>query len=229
MIASLPGLRSAAASVRDAILDAAESRFAGSGFDGVSVREIAAAAGLKNQASLYHYFPAGKQAMYEAVLARGIGAVIELVAASERAGALQSDAVAAGAYLDRVLDVLVARPHLARLLQRASLDDNPFVRGAMPRLMQPLYALGVRILQDAGGPWQPSELPHLAAALYHVIFGYFADTSLLQALLPEDPRSVAAMARERLFIRKAVALLVGVPAPQDGPRVRGAGKEPNTA
>ena len=43
-------------STRDVILDAAERRFAERGFAGVSVREIAADAGLKNQASLYHHF-----------------------------------------------------------------------------------------------------------------------------------------------------------------------------
>ena len=43
-------------STRNAILDAAERRFAEYGFAGVSVREIAADAGLKNQASLYYHF-----------------------------------------------------------------------------------------------------------------------------------------------------------------------------
>jgi AcrR family transcriptional regulator len=217
-------------SMRDAILDAAEARFAGAGFDGVSVREIAADAGLKNQASLYHHFPGGKQAIYAAVLARGIDAITELVAASERAGSLRGDPAAASPYLDGVFDVLIARPHLARLMHRAALDDSPYARDAMPRMLQPLYALGVRILQDAGGPWQPSELPHLAAALYHLIFGYFADASLLQALLPEDPRSAPAVARQRLFIRKAVALLIGAAAPVAAPgTMLGAGKESHRA
>src|SRR5437773_7772671 len=82
-------LRSAAAraadsrSTRDLILDAAEARFAERGFAGVAVREIAADAGLKNQASLYHHFK-NKRAIYEAVLARGIEPLIALVAPNGR-------------------------------------------------------------------------------------------------------------------------------------------------
>ena len=65
-------------STRDIILDAAERRFAERGFAGVSVREIAADAGLKNQASLYHHFK-NKRALYEAVLARGLHPLIQVV------------------------------------------------------------------------------------------------------------------------------------------------------
>src|SRR5439155_1143503 len=57
-------------STRDVILDAAERCFAERGFAGVSTREIAAEAGLRNQASLYHHFT-DKRALYEAALARG--------------------------------------------------------------------------------------------------------------------------------------------------------------
>src|SRR5215467_5715978 len=65
-------------STRDHILDAAERRFAERGFAGVSMREIAADADLRNQASLYHHFR-DKRALYEAVLARGITPIIALV------------------------------------------------------------------------------------------------------------------------------------------------------
>ena len=65
-------------STRDAILDAAERRFAERGFAGVSVRQITADAGLRNQASLYHHFK-NKRAIYEAVLARGIAPIVALV------------------------------------------------------------------------------------------------------------------------------------------------------
>src|SRR3989442_1068849 len=65
-------------STRDAILDAAERCFADRGFAGVSMREIAAEAGLRNQASLYHHF-ADKRALYEATLARGVAPIVALM------------------------------------------------------------------------------------------------------------------------------------------------------
>src|SRR5215470_1701786 len=102
-------------STRDAILDAAERRFAARGFAGVSMREIAADADLRNQASLYHHFR-DKRALYEAVLARGITPIIALVGmagkswSADGSGALEPAAVEAG--LDRVLDYLEEHPNL---------------------------------------------------------------------------------------------------------------------
>src|SRR5215470_10744403 len=76
--------RRTVAPTRDVILDAAGRRFAERGFSGVSVREIAADAGLKNQASLYHHFR-DKRALYEAVLARGLEPILQMVAESRTA------------------------------------------------------------------------------------------------------------------------------------------------
>lgn len=189
---------------REALLDAAERRFAESGFAGASVRQIAADAGLRNQASLYHYFP-GKQQLYEAVIARGVDALLPLWAPGSGADLAST--------LDAVLDHLGAHPHLARLIQRAGLDDDPVVRAAVTRLLQPLYAAGVDVLRGAPGSWRPDELPHVAAGIYHLIFGYFANASLLQAVVGEDPQSASMLARQRRFLATAIALLLGgVPA-----------------
>jgi hypothetical protein len=111
--------------------------------------------------------------------------------------------------LDRMLDYLDEHPHLPRLIQRAALDDDRYLRGALGRLLRPLYAQGMRVLAGAA-PWEPAELPHLAAGLYHMIFGYFASAPLLEAVLPEDPRSPAALARQRRFLKVAVSQLLGV-------------------
>src|SRR5713226_7209068 len=123
-----------APSTRDAILDAAERRFAERGFAGVSMREIASEAGLKNQASLYHHFR-HKRALYEAVLARGIAPIIALVAESGQGGPAgergRLEPAVVEAVLDRVLDYLEEHSHLPRLIQRAGLDDNRYLRNAL--------------------------------------------------------------------------------------------------
>jgi AcrR family transcriptional regulator len=192
-----------AQSTRDLILDAAERRFAERGFAGVSVREIASDAGLKNQASLYHHFR-NKKALYEAVLTRGITPIVDMVAAGALKGDPSNDLA-----LDRVVDYLAEHPHLPRLIQRAGLDDNKHLRNSVTKLLQPLYTHGLRVLAGTGEHWDESEMPHLAAGLYHLIFGYFANATLLEAVLPENPHSAAAVARQRRFLKTAVARLLG--------------------
>ena len=191
---------------RDAILDAAEARFADGGLNGVSVREIAADVGLRNQASLYHYF-ANKHAIYEAVLERGIAAVTATFAGVPPSSRRAFD-VAAG--VDRMVDYLVEHPHLARLIQRAGLEGDAMVRDTVARIVQPLYSAGLQALGDSGAGWESDELPFLAAGLYHLVFGYFANAALLEAVLPADPRSDIVVAQQRRFLKKAMTRLLAV-------------------
>src|SRR5262245_8378430 len=197
----------AAPSTRDVILDAAEQCFGASGFAGVSMREIAALAGLRNQASLYHHFR-DKQDLYEAVLARGVGPLVALVAESTPGGAV--DVV-----LDRILDYLEEHPHLPRLIQRAGLDDARQLRSTLARFLRPLYAQGMKALGGRPGRWEPAELPHVAAGIYHLIFGYFASGALLELVTEQAPDSPAAVARQRRFLKRAISqLLGGLPPPR---------------
>jgi AcrR family transcriptional regulator len=218
--------RSDGSSTRDLILDAAERRFAERGFSGVSVREIAADAGLKNQASLYNHFR-NKRALYESTLARGLEPIATLVAARDQeATSVGLERQSLEAFLDRVLDYLEQHPHLPRLIQRAGLDDSRYLRNAATRLLRPLYAQGMRVLEGTSAPWEPAQLPQLAAGLYHLIFGYFANAGLLQAVVQGDPLSPVAVARQRRFLKTAVAQLLGVSAaPRNKRRNRSNGKE----
>jgi AcrR family transcriptional regulator len=199
----------AASGTREAILDVAARRFAASGFEGASVRDIAADAGLKNQASLYQYFR-DKRALYEATITRGLDSIVVRVAPSGVPGSERIGAHAGGsaAYLDSVIDYLIAHPYLARLIQGAGQDNSGFVRDALPRLLRPLYEEGVRVLSRADGRWSPEDVPHLAAGLYHLIFGYFANPTLMEAVLGGDPQSAEAVARQRRFLKIAVARLI---------------------
>src|SRR5262249_25715459 len=85
-----------------------------------------------------------------------------------------------------------------------------YFRSVLDRYLRPIYLEGLRVL-GAAGPWAPDQLPHLAIGLYHLIFGYFADTALLEMVLGENPRSPAAVTRQRRFLKAAVAQLLGVP------------------
>jgi AcrR family transcriptional regulator len=193
-----------ASSTREAIVEAAERRFADAGFAGTSMRDIASDAGLRNQASLYHYFD-DKQQLYEAVLQRAVDALVPLW---DGAGRAAPASLAAG--IDAVVDVLAAHPHLARLIERAGLEDDDDVRAAVSRLLRPLFDAGVRALEHAGGAWDRSELEHVAAGLYHLVFGYFANEVLLAAVMHEQPSRPAMIARQRRFLVKAIERLLGV-------------------
>jgi AcrR family transcriptional regulator len=195
-------------STRDRILEVAGRRFAEQGFAGTSVREIAAEAGLRNQASLYHHFR-NKRALYEAALARGIEPILEIAAASRA-----DDRVGTG-LVDRLVEHLAAHPHLPRLIQRVGLEDRRYLPSAVPRVIRPLYAEGLRVLAAMHPGMEPEMLPHLAAAFYHLIFGYFASAQLLEAVFESDPLAPPAVRRQLTFVETALSRLVGAePAPR---------------
>ena len=96
---------------RDRILDAAEALFAERGFAGTSVRDIASNVGL-TAASLYNHFPS-KDALYAAVLERGIRPLIELLR-DRPSGPPAPDA--AEQLVAAVMEHLASRPRLPRLI-----------------------------------------------------------------------------------------------------------------
>jgi AcrR family transcriptional regulator len=201
-------------STRAHILDTAERHFAEHGFADATVRNIAVDAGLKNQAGLYHHFR-DKRALYEAALARGVEPIISLLRESIEAAPPPGTGAAAGrravdTIIDRLFDYLVDHPHLPRLLQRAALDDSRHLRETIPQLLAPVYEAGLRALAGTGTRWRAEDLPHLAFGIYHLIFAYFANTALLEVLLPADPRGREGVARQRRFVKAAVAQLLGV-------------------
>jgi AcrR family transcriptional regulator len=187
-------------------MDAAERLFAQRGFSGVSMRDIVAETDLRNQASLYHHFR-NKKALYEAVLQRGLDGILMLVPG-------QGTATSVGPNIDRMLDYLSKHPHLAQLIQRAALDDSKHLQKAMNSLMRPIYSQGRRALAGVDQVWETDEIPHLAAGLYLLIFGYFANADLLKTVVGGDPLSPEAVERQRRFLKTAVAKLMGLDGAQ---------------
>jgi len=191
----------------DRILDAAEALFAQRGLAGTAVRDIAARTGL-NPASLYNHFPS-KQALYEAVLERGVVPLIEVLREAARA---ESDSREEGLrYVDAVMAHLERTPHLPRLIQHEVLTGGEHLAGLAKRWVQPLVAEGLAALkrqQNLAG-WEDEELPFLISAWLHLIFGHFAMAPLLDEVFGKDSLSHESLIRQTRFLRKVAQRLMG--------------------
>lgn len=191
---------------RDVILDTAERLFAARGVDGVAVRDLAREMGI-TASSLYNHF-SSKQALYDAVVDRGLRPIVDLVAVAWQPG-LGPDHLEET--LDRLTAHLAGHPHLASLLQRALLEGS----GAelLERWVSSLYEQGTgvlrRIARDAG--WETVEVPHLGVALFGMIFAYFTNAPALQRLAgwSDDPLSARALSVQRRFLGRAMLRLLG--------------------
>ena len=206
------------APTREVILDTAERLFAARGVEGVAVRDLAREMGI-TASSLYNHFP-GKQALYDAVLERGLGPIVDVVAGQDGLGPERVHAT-----LDRLTAHLTRHPHLARLLQRALLEESPAVQALLEHWIGSLYREGIAVVRkaarDAG--WEAEQVPHLGVALFGMIFAYFTNAAALRRLAGwrDDLFSARALAVQRRFLEQAIIRLLGPrPRPLTAPRPR---------
>ena len=205
--------RAAAASAptqptREAILDAAERMFSAKGVDGVAVRDLARELGL-TASSLYNHFP-GKQALYEAVLERGLRPIVDLVAASWQETV---EAETVSRTVTRLVAHLAQHPHLGRLLQRALIEDSDSVHALMVRWTAPLYQEGVAIVGQtaAAAGWEPIEVSHLTLGLFGLVFAHFVNGTTVQryGTFGADAFAPETLETQRRFLEKAIIRLLG--------------------
>lgn len=105
---------------RAAILDAAERLFAERGYAATTVKQIGSAAGV-NSALLYYYF-ADKERLYRAVLERLLSTI--MTRGGEVFSTARSSADAIRGLVGVQGELLVSRPHVARLIARELVDHN---------------------------------------------------------------------------------------------------------
>ncbi len=201
----------AALPTREIILDTAERLFAARGVNGVALRDLAREMGL-TAPSLYNHFPS-KQALYEAVLERGLRPIVEMVAETWQLGALRPERLRATT--DKLIAHLALHPHLGRLLQRALLDESGPFDALVGRWLSPLYREGLAVVRDTAGAagWEPAEVPHLAIGLFGLMFSYFVNITALHnfAAWTDDPLSPRALAVQQRFLREALRRLLTAP------------------
>jgi AcrR family transcriptional regulator len=203
--------RSAAPSTRERILDAAEALFASRGFEGAAMRDIAAGANL-NPASLYNHFTS-KQALFEAVLERGLRPLFAVLDALQLVDWSPESLDAA---TDTFLAQLARQPRLPALLEHEALSGGRHFSRLTQKWLRPLYDRALDTVKEtrasgttgALGHWEDDELPILLMTFHHVILGNFALAPMLREVLGEDPLSRDALERQRRFARKVVRLLM---------------------
>jgi AcrR family transcriptional regulator len=108
---------------KEAILVAAEDCFAGLGFEGTSLQQIAEAAGVAR--STPAYFFRSKEALYDAVLERAVARGQEAMASAyANNGDARSGEDAVESYVGALLDFLGHDRNFVHLIQREALGDG---------------------------------------------------------------------------------------------------------
>ena len=133
---------------RERLIRIAAHELARHGFQGMSLRKVAAKAGI-GAATVFHHFPGGKQALYLGTVSHIMAEMMEL--AGMRHGDLEglspADIIATQA--ERFWDVLGDKPELAAMLLREAFDDEVGPEGALQTHASGVVELAERYIQDA--------------------------------------------------------------------------------
>jgi AcrR family transcriptional regulator len=192
------------------ILDAAEALFAERGYAGTSLRDVASRVELRIP-SLYNHFPS-KEALYAAVLARGIGPVLEQLAEFAGRPAAERDSAA---LIARVMEVLRRHPHLPRLIQHETLTGGARLTPMLREWIAPVFGRAGEMARSApgAGRWSAEERPLVVIAVYNVLVGYFTFAPLYRQLEGVDLLSAPLFeSQTRLLGEIIAALFPDVPA-----------------
>jgi AcrR family transcriptional regulator len=186
------------------ILDAAEVAFARRGLAGTRVREIADAAGV-NGATLYNYYPS-KDALYEAVLERGIPPLSAILA---EFAAAPGGSESAHHVVRAVLQHLAGRPQLSKLIYLEAISEGDFLPKLASRWFRPILEQIVGELEARPTPEHLDEelFAHVATLFVHLSFGHFALAPLLHEAMGEDPIAAVGIERQTRLIETLIEQL----------------------
>jgi TetR/AcrR family transcriptional regulator len=200
-----PATRSASTSAdtRERILDAAERLFAEQGFAATSVRDLSKAVGL-TPASLYNHFE-GKQALYEAVMERGVQPLLALLESLPRIDAAgEPDDM-----VEAIMSHLAAHPYFPRLIQHEAVTGGVLLERIVREWIGPLIDRAVATMEaHEQSDWKGEEVTMLMVVFLQLIFGHFAMAPMIQHVFDDDPLSAEFLERQTRFFRKLVHTLI---------------------
>ena len=199
-----PSSRGATASQ---ILEAADELFGDLGLEAVSVRDVAARAGV-NKALVFYYF-GSKERLFEAVLERYYRAH---QAALERA--FRSDAPIAErlhALLDAYLDFIQENRRYPRLVQ-ALVVGSPAFHPFIQRNLEPMLRFTEAALEGLAPAAGPLAARHFFLDVSAAVINTFTYAPVLAPIWGSDPISEGPLAERRKHLHwMADALLAGLP------------------
>lgn len=196
------------------VLDVAEDLFATQGYDGTTLRQIAAQAGIR-EPGLYNHF-AGKQALYEAVLFRALNPMAEALSEHmDKASSLRE-------YTDLpsiMTDLLLEHPKIASLFQRALQGDSSSVGNQlMNSWLEILFSQGMENLEKfdgitaLGNSSEHTEVRATLAlnliAMFNLTTGYFLSQRAFASLAGGDLLDPENIARQKRLLHKVIRAML---------------------
>ena len=185
------------AGTRDRILAVAVPLFASAGYDGVSMRAIAAAVGIQ-AASLYNHFP-DKQALYLSAMAHAFADKARGISDTARAPGTPEERL--HRFIDRFTTLMAGDPDFRLLLQRELLDgDEGRLRLVAEQVFREPFAAMSALARDLDRDGDPHMLAISLAGL--VLFHF--ETAPVRRFLPgvqaaqDDPAVIAAHVKRLL-------------------------------
>ena len=190
----------------EAILDAAEEAFAEHGYEGTAMRDVAARVGIRAP-SLYNHFPS-KEALYAAVLERGVGPVLATLRGVATAGG--GGAWDPGELLGATLSHLEAHPHLPRLISHETLAGGQRLAPVLREWVGPVFAAAEQLVEQgpAAERWSAEQRPLLVLAIYHVVVGYFTMAPLYREVTGRDLLQTSLLRQQRELLETFVRVLI---------------------
>lgn len=188
------------------ILEAADALVGETGFDAVSVRDVAVRAGVNKALVFYHF--QSRAHLFERVLERYYTAHLEALRSALKGGG--EPVARLRRMIDAYFDFLIENRRYPRLVQ-ALVAANSDQRALVEKTLAPLFDWTVQALSEV----TPREGP-LAARQFYVTFSgmminYFTYAPVLGRVWGADPLSAEALAERRAHVHWiADTLLAGL-------------------
>jgi TetR/AcrR family transcriptional regulator len=200
-----------AKSTRDSILDAAQTLFAQSGYEGTSLNEIAKAVGIRRPSLLHHF--ESKEALYQATFERHLADWFGRIEDSTLGSSDEWET------LDRILETgfsfFAANPEFVRIVRWEMLAQESLLGKELGEQLRPLMNRAQNFFQRGmdSGRFRHHDPEQLLLTGYGAILSSFSDVVFLAALMQRDPLSEQALRERynhlRAFFRSALEPIDG--------------------